>query len=267
MDKLLEKVISVLQEQGGNASLFLVAACVLALLAWHQYLRLARHKEDVERERRIAQSAREDLARIEARGTQQPQPDRRSGARRSTSRVLVVEDNDEMQVIIRAMLKQCLSDPEVKVSASTSEAVEAIDRFRPELLILDMNLDGQSGLEVLKYLHDIQRELPVLVYSGYEEHVTRVVELRRQTGLTNLTVLQKGADLEPFILLVPHLFKRRSTDKPPTPTPAAEGGAMRRERRVGATPERRSPLAAAVRPRAERRPRVGTAMPRNPSVK
>jgi CheY-like chemotaxis protein len=253
MDKLLDNVISLVRDQGGNGTLFFLLACALAVFAWHQYLRIARHKEeiarhkeDVERERLTAQRAREELQRTEAQAARQDsrRVDRRSHSWRSSSRVLVVEDNDEMQLIIPAMLRRCLQSPNVKVSTSTSEAVEELDRFRPELLILDLNLGGQSGLDVLKYLKQARPDLPVLVYTGYEDELVRVLKLRRDTGLSNITVLQKGPDIDAFVRLVPQLFRRRKTDRPLGAPDAWQGPVSnrRRDRRVNTT-DRRKPSA------------------------
>ena len=257
MEKLLDHAVSLVRDQGGNATLFFMLVCALAVFAWHQYLRIsrhkeeiARHKEDVERERLIAQRAREELTRMEAQVPRQDQrrSERRSPSRRSSSRVLVVEDNDEMQLIIPAMLNRCLQSPDVKISASTSEAVEELHRFRPELLILDLNLGGQSGLDVLKYLKQTRPDLPVLVYTGYEEELLRVLKLRSDKGLSNVTVLQKGPDIDAFVRLVPQLFRRRKTDRPMGAPDASQGAASkgRRDRRVSTTDRRRPRAGEAV---------------------
>jgi CheY-like chemotaxis protein len=184
--------------------------------------------------------------------------ERRSPGRRSSSRVLVVEDNDEMQLIIPAMLSQCLQSPDVKISASTSEAVEELHRFRPELLILDLNLGAQSGMDVLKYLRKACPDLPVLVYTGYEDELLSVLKLRSDKGLSNVTVLRKGPDIDAFVRLVPQLFRRRKTDRPLDAAPdAREGPASKgqRDRRSSTTdrrrPRSREPVQRAAASRAE----------------
>jgi len=266
MDKLFDSVMALLREHGGNATLFFVATCALAVFAWHQYLRIARQREDLERERLLAARTKEEIARLEARDAAQasgaPRDRRNDGPRASTSRVLVVEDNREMQLIIEALLDKCLSDPVVQVRATPEEAMEELRKFRPELLILDMNLSGgHSGLSVLDYLRQARPDLPVLVYTGYEDQALRVLELRERTGLQHLAVLHKGPDIDAFIQLVPHLFRRRADDRPGGRAP---DGIERRERRgragdprytqrphgQPAMPERRRPVAAASVERA-----------------
>ena len=96
----------------------------------------------------------------------------------------------------------------------------------------------------------------MLVYTGYEDQALRVLELRERTGLQHVAVLHKGPDIDAFIQLVPHLFRRRADDRPAA---AAAHGAERRDRRGRAgdrrgahrprlhpaAPERRHPVPAA----------------------
>lgn len=233
MDKLFEIFLKQLTDIGGAVPLILVAACVVGLYAWHQHLQLIRLRETLERETKLARDLAEDLKALKSRTAEEPgRTDRRSDEpRRAPSRVLVIEDNATMQLIIEQMLRTCLVEPEVRVRASTSEAVEAIRRFHPDLLILDLNLPGGNGVELLKYLKDAHLSLPVLVYSGYEDQLALVSALRRKIGFENLTVLAKGTDASAFIGLVPTLFKRRSGDHGQTlPMTAARD---RRDRRIG----------------------------------
>lgn len=232
MDKLFEVFLKQLAEIGGAAPLFLVAVCVVGLYAWHQHLQLIRLRETLEKESKLARELAEDLKSLKARAADEPaRADRRSGEpRRTPSRVLVVEDNATMQLLIEQMLRTCLVEPEVRVRASTSEAVEAIRRFHPDLLILDLNLAGDNGLELLRYLKGARSDLPVLVYSGYEDHLQLLSALRREVDLENLTVLRKGSDANAFVGLVPTLFKRRASDHPEL---AANPEMSRRDRRIG----------------------------------
>jgi CheY-like chemotaxis protein len=252
MDKLLEFFVKQLADIGGAGPLFLVAACVVGLYAWHQHLQLIRLRESLEKETKLARQLAEDLTALKSRAAEGRNPtDRRSDDRRAPSRVLVIEDNATMQLIIEQMLRTCLVEPEVRVRASASEAVETIRRFHPDLLILDLNLPGGNGLELLKYLRGAQSDLPVLVYSGYEDQLELLSALRRQGGLENMTVLRKGSDASAFVGLVPTLFKRRASDHAQT----AEAQASKRDRRIGARNRRRAlPLVQAAEAPSARTP-------------
>ena len=125
----------------------------------------------------------------------------------------------------------------------------------------------QRGVDQARYLK-VKRtrpELPVLIYTGYEDQVTRVLELRRQTGLANLTVLHKGPDIDAFVHLVPRLFRRRASDQARTEgtsAPAAE----RDRRREPERRDQRQPAPAGVRERRRAAwPRSTSATPAEPS--
>ena len=85
-----------------------------------------------------------------------------------SARILVVDDEPEMVEMIRAAL---LADGYRQVT-TTTRAAEALERYRtdpPDLLILDMNMPGVHGMDVLQELHELVSEdvyLPILVVTG-----------------------------------------------------------------------------------------------------
>src|SRR5258708_3496183 len=52
---------------------------------------------------------------------------------------------------------------------SAAQAFTAIEQAKPDLLLADIGLQGRSGLELLKDLHAIAPDLPVLVISMHDE--------------------------------------------------------------------------------------------------
>ena len=74
----------------------------------------------------------------------------------------------------RARLRRLLDrHPQIEIIGEATnglEAVEAIERLRPELLFLDVQMPGLSGFEVLQGLSkDIPRTLSIFV-TGFHEH-------------------------------------------------------------------------------------------------
>jgi DNA-binding NarL/FixJ family response regulator len=91
--------------------------------------------------------------------------------------VLVVDDH----AIVRAGIRRLLSDrPILSVSevASGEEALVALNRAAFDLVILDLNLPGLGGLELLRRLLRLAPKLPVLVFSLHTEaiYATRAME-------------------------------------------------------------------------------------------
>ena len=94
-------------------------------------------------------------------------------------RVLVVDDS----VTIRAMMRQVLeSDPEIRIAGMAGSAAEAealLDETLVDVITLDVEMPGRSGLEYLEDLH-ARRPTPVIMLSSY---TARGEELRAQALL------------------------------------------------------------------------------------
>jgi two-component system, NarL family, invasion response regulator UvrY len=96
-------------------------------------------------------------------------------------KLLVVDDHP----IVRAGLRRLLAmEPglEIAEAATGPEAVKAFRDKRPDLVILDLNLPGISGLEVLGRLRIEDAGARILVISMYDNpvYVARVLEAGAQ---------------------------------------------------------------------------------------
>ncbi|MFM7150668.1 MAG: protein kinase domain-containing protein [Gemmataceae bacterium] len=81
-------------------------------------------------------------------------------------RVLVVDDEESLRNICREVLKIAGIEPEM--AASGQEALEHIEKNCPDLVLLDVNMPGMSGLEVLRSLRAKPpvANLKVIMFSG-----------------------------------------------------------------------------------------------------
>jgi two-component system invasion response regulator UvrY len=92
-------------------------------------------------------------------------------------KILIVDDHP----IIRAGLRRLLAgEPEIEIreAASGREAIGAFKEDRPALVILDLNLPGLGGLEVIARLKIADPAARILVLSMHDEeiHVTRALQ-------------------------------------------------------------------------------------------
>jgi CheY-like chemotaxis protein len=87
-------------------------------------------------------------------------------------RILVVDDDPD----IRALANQALSqDGHIVIEAASGrEALELIDEQAPDLLVLDLLMPVQGGLEVLKIVRSMPAtaDLPVVVLTAMDDEVT-----------------------------------------------------------------------------------------------
>lgn len=110
--------------------------------------------------------------------------------------VLVVDDHTIFRSGIRRLL---LDEPDMRVlgeARNGSEALELIKTQRYSLVLLDIDMDGRSGLEVLGSIRNLQNGLPVLMLSMYPEEQYALVAM--QAGANGYV----AKDAEPAELVV-----------------------------------------------------------------
>ena len=100
--------------------------------------------------------------------------------------VLLVEDEDQLRRVMKDLLER-----EGYIVAEARDGVQAldqVDRFAPDVIILDLNLPGLDGYEVLSQLRSrpATREIPVMVLTakGDEDNEVRVFELGADDFIT-----------------------------------------------------------------------------------
>ena len=101
----------------------------------------------------------------------------RLGAGARAVKILIVDDHP----IVRSGLRRLLTvEPEIEVreAANGREALSVFGEQRPTLVILDLNLPGVGGLEVLSRLKAIDPDARILVLSMHDDqiHVTRALQ-------------------------------------------------------------------------------------------
>jgi DNA-binding NarL/FixJ family response regulator len=87
----------------------------------------------------------------------------------SRKRVFIVEDHP----VFREGLVQILKpEPDLEVcgqAGNAEEAMAAIPRLRPDLVLVDISLPGRNGLELIKDLRAWNRDVKLLVVSMHDE--------------------------------------------------------------------------------------------------
>lgn len=84
------------------------------------------------------------------------------------ARVLIVDD----EVNIRKLYKNELEDEgyEVLTAASGAEALTILRNSAPDLVILDIKLEQENGLDFLRHMMEIHPALSVILNSGYSTY-------------------------------------------------------------------------------------------------
>lgn len=90
--------------------------------------------------------------------------------------ILICDDEPSLRELMRVSLDGAY---EFHEAADGSEAIDLFDRLRPALVLLDVMMPGQSGLEVLEHIR-AEPELtqtPVVVISAFSSSEDRAAAL------------------------------------------------------------------------------------------
>jgi two-component system C4-dicarboxylate transport response regulator DctD len=93
-----------------------------------------------------------------------------------TLKVLIVEDDPNVRLGCEQAMQ--LADIVVECVASAEEAKRRIAAEAPGVVITDMRLPGMDGLEFLRWIHERDAALPVIMITGHGD-VTLAVEVMR----------------------------------------------------------------------------------------
>lgn len=84
-------------------------------------------------------------------------------------RILIVDDHALVRQGLRQLLADEMGQAEVAEAADARAALELAGTKKWDVVVLDINLPGRSGFEVLQELKQRQPRLPVLVLTAYPE--------------------------------------------------------------------------------------------------
>lgn len=120
--------------------------------------------------------------------------------------VLIVDDEPASRYGLRRALE---AKYRIAEADSAEAARKALNTERPDLVLLDVVLPGQSGLEFLRWMREQGSELPVLMVSALDTAKTAVEALR----LGAADYLVKGFELEELRQRVANLLKLATLEK------------------------------------------------------
>lgn len=81
--------------------------------------------------------------------------------------LMLVEDDTQLREMLEKILKKELHL--VQSYPQAIKALEALEIFTPDILITDIKMEGQSGLEMVKEIRHIYPDMPIIIVSAFRE--------------------------------------------------------------------------------------------------
>lgn len=116
--------------------------------------------------------------------------------------ILVVDDDDPVRVMLARLLRT--QGYSVIQASNADQARNALDHQQPDLVISDIVMPGESGIELRRGIAARWPELPVILISGYSAEGP--AEFAARTP--NTTFVQKPFAADQFLALVEQTLAR-----------------------------------------------------------
>jgi DNA-binding NtrC family response regulator len=118
-------------------------------------------------------------------------------------RLLLVDDEQEFVETLADRLR--MRDLDARIARNGEEALSAVEREEPDVIVLDLKMPGIHGIEVLKRVKEAYPHVEVIILTGHgskkdEEAATR---------LGAFDYVKKPADLDALVTRINNAFKQK----------------------------------------------------------
>jgi DNA-binding NarL/FixJ family response regulator len=88
-------------------------------------------------------------------------------------RLLIVEDNNLFRQTVRESLQVSFPEIAIDEAANGTEALQKVNVFAPDLILMDMRLPGESGLALTKKIKAIYPDIIIFILTNYDSRECR----------------------------------------------------------------------------------------------
>ncbi len=83
--------------------------------------------------------------------------------------IVIVEDNDDTREALEQLFLNAEGYECINSFPSCEEAIENIDSCYPDVMLMDINLEGMSGIEGIKILKELYPSLTIIILTVFED--------------------------------------------------------------------------------------------------
>lgn len=95
-----------------------------------------------------------------------------------TTKVIIIDDELRARVLLQGMLETTI--PEVEIVALCEDlpsGIKAIRKFQPDLVYLDIEMPGNSGLELLDFFNEEEVQFSIIFTTAYSHYAIKAFKL------------------------------------------------------------------------------------------
>ncbi len=130
---------------------------------------------------------------------------------RETMNVLIADDHSATRRGLQEILAEALPSAQFGIAADADEVMKRLSETKYDLILLDINMPGRSGLDALRDIKRLFPQLPVVIVSVHSEEQYAEPCLR----LGAAAYINKNSAPEKLIPSVRRILDERRIGQPP----------------------------------------------------
>jgi two-component system, NarL family, response regulator LiaR len=83
-------------------------------------------------------------------------------------RVLICDDQDVVREGLQAILSTVSDIYVVGVACNGAQAIEAVEQWKPDVVLMDLNMPGVNGIQATRTIHEKHPQLRILALTTYD---------------------------------------------------------------------------------------------------
>jgi two-component system response regulator DevR len=107
-------------------------------------------------------------------------------------RIVIVDDHEVVRLGLRSLLDRHPDFEVVAEAGNGREAIEKVDAYEPDVVVLDIRLPGMSGVEVCQLITEKHPDIKVIMLTSYAEDEMLFAAIR--AGAAGYVLKQIGGD-------------------------------------------------------------------------
>lgn len=121
--------------------------------------------------------------------------------------ILYAEDDEAAADLTQSFLER--HDFSVRIACDGDEAWEMYNELAPDILLLDLEMPGKDGLELLEQIRETNREMPIVLYSSHINYDRELEAINLGADLC----IHKNCPPELFLAKLSNIYERLTIEK------------------------------------------------------
>jgi len=92
-------------------------------------------------------------------------------------KIMIVEDDEQIRIILKKMIEKTSDCEVVSLSGNFAAAISDFIKLRPDVVFMDIDLSGESGLECAKAITELDPKVKIVFATAHSEYMANAFEI------------------------------------------------------------------------------------------